>query len=132
MAGFAPGFVGLALIALWICAVFDVITTDRAMVRNLDKSLWLFLVIFVPMLGAIGWLAVGRPVKARVSSSSTGVQDPPRTYAPEPRGPEDSESWIVDTTKSVPNDGFETTAARERRLLAALEADLAKPKLDDD
>ena len=45
MAGFAPGFVGLALIALWIWAVFDVITTDRAMVRNLDKSLWLFLVI---------------------------------------------------------------------------------------
>ena len=88
--------------------------------------------IFVPILGAIGWVAVGRPVKASSSSASKSVQEPPSTDAPEPRGPEDSESWIVDTTKSVPNDGFETTAARERRLLAALEADLAKPKLDSD
>ena len=37
MARFAPGLVGVALFALWIWAVLDVIATDRVLARNLER-----------------------------------------------------------------------------------------------
>ena len=47
MLRFAPGLVGFVFFCFWVWAVLDVIATDRMLVRNLDKTLWLFLVIFV-------------------------------------------------------------------------------------
>ena len=132
MARFAPGIFGLALFVLWIWAVLDVIATDRSLIRNLDKMVWLFLVIFVPTVGAVAWLALGRPANAGFSPGSNSIRTAPSTYKPAPRGPEDSDNWSAHTTKSVPNDGFETTAAKERRLLAEMEAELAERKLDDE
>ena len=58
------GVVGLALLALWIYCIFDVITTDEALIRNLPKLLWLMLVLFLPDIGSIAWLVAGRPPKA--------------------------------------------------------------------
>ena len=53
MARLVPALFGLALFALWIWAVLDVIATDRVLIRNLDKIVWLLLVIFVPTVGAV-------------------------------------------------------------------------------
>ena len=132
MARFAPGIFGLALFVLWIWAVLDVIATDRSLIRNLDKMVWLFLVIFIPTVGAVAWLALGRPANAGFSPGSKNIRQAPSTYKSAPRGPEDSYNWNAHTTKSTPNDGFETTAAKERRLLAEMEAELAERKLDDE
>jgi len=44
------GFAGLAMMALWAFCVFDVIATQESVVRNLPKTLWLVIVIFVPTL----------------------------------------------------------------------------------
>ena len=124
MARFAPGLVGVALFALWIWAVLDVIATDRVLARNLDKMAWLFLVIFVPTVGAVAWLALGRPVNAGFRPGSTQVRTAPGTYKPAPRGLKDSDAWSA-RKSNVSDDGFETTAARERRL-AEREAEVAK------
>jgi hypothetical protein len=58
------GVLGLALLGLWIYCVFDVITTDDALIRNLPKLLWLAIVVFIPDIGSIAWLVAGRPPKA--------------------------------------------------------------------
>jgi len=58
------GVFGLALLGLWIYCVFDVITTDESLIRNLPKLLWLAIVLFIPDIGSIAWLVAGRPPKA--------------------------------------------------------------------
>lgn len=129
-----PGLFGFLLFALWAWAVVDVIATDNALVRNLDKMMWLMLVVFLPTLGAVAWIGLGRPVNAGFMPGATYTRPTPQDRKPAPRGLEDSDSWRSSTSPSVPvADGFETTAAKERRLLE-WEAELAKreEKLDDD
>lgn len=115
MARLGPAMFGLALFALWIWAVLDVIATDRALARNLNKMVWLLLVILVPTLGAVAWIALGRPAGAGFSPGATTSRPQRRQRQPAPRGLEDSEYWSAMTKPGTP-DGFETTAAKERRL----------------
>ena len=82
------GFAGLAMMALWAFCVFDVIATQESMVRNLPKTLWLVIVIFVPTLGSIAWLILGRPENVRFTPGSTDYRAPRR-----PVGPEDALDW---------------------------------------
>ena len=58
------GLIGFLLIALWLYCIFDVIATDEILVRSLPKMAWLFIVIVLPDIGSIAWLALGRPVFA--------------------------------------------------------------------
>lgn len=53
--------VGLALLALWIFCIVDVITTREGECRNLPKLVWLLIVLIVPTIGAVVWLVAGRP-----------------------------------------------------------------------
>jgi hypothetical protein len=132
MARLVPGLFGLALLALWIFAVLDVIATDRALIRNVHKIVWLVLVIFLPILGAVAWLALGRPINAGFAPGTTYSRAPGVDRKPAPRGLEDSEAWRASTTRRAPAaDGFESTAAKERRLR---EAELAErdAELDED
>ena len=130
MARFAPGLFGVALFILWIWAVLDVIATDRVLIRNLDKTMWLLLVLFVPTVGAVAWVALGRPANAGFTPGATYSRPSHLDREPAPRGPEDDTSWSSGTSPSTP-DGFETTAAKERRLLE-WEAELAKRENDID
>ena len=129
-----PGMFGMLLFALWAWAVLDVIATDNVLVRNLDKVIWLMLVIFLPTVGAVAWIGLGRPVNAGFMPGSTYTRPALQDRKPAPRGIEDSDQWRASTQPSTPAaDGFESTAAKERRLLE-WEAELAKREadLDDD
>lgn len=55
------GLIGIALFLLWIWAIFDVIATDSSLIRNLPKGMWILLVLFVPDIGSVAWLLLGRP-----------------------------------------------------------------------
>jgi Phospholipase_D-nuclease N-terminal len=55
------GLIGIGFLVLWIYCIYDVITTDDAIVRNLPKLVWLIIVIMVPDIGSILWLGLGRP-----------------------------------------------------------------------
>lgn len=126
MVRFAPGMFGLAMFALWIWAVLDVIATERILIRNLDKVVWLFLVIFVPTVGAVAWIALGRPANAGFTPGATTIRPSHLDRKAAPRGPEDSDGWRSTTRPSTPIDaGSESNAAKERRLLE-WEAELNK------
>lgn len=48
-------------LGLLIYCLIDCIQTDSAAVRNLNKTLWILLILFFPLIGAIAWLVAGRP-----------------------------------------------------------------------
>jgi len=73
------GLIGLAVLALWVYCIFDVIATDDAVIRSLPKVVWLLIVIFVPTIGSIAWLLLGRPENAGFAPGGS-------TYRAEPRG----------------------------------------------
>lgn len=49
---------------LLIYCLLNIITTPEDQVRHLPKLLWLVLVVVLPLVGGIAWLAVGRPAGA--------------------------------------------------------------------
>lgn len=55
------GLLGIALLALWIYCIVDVITRDESEIRNLPKIVWLLIVVFLPTIGSLLWLIAGRP-----------------------------------------------------------------------
>jgi hypothetical protein len=82
---FGEGAFGIALLFLWIFCIFDVITSEPTLVRNLPKLVWLLIVIIVPDVGSIAWLIVGRPRGAALSPGATRPR--PQRRAPATRGP---------------------------------------------
>jgi uncharacterized membrane protein len=55
------GIVGIAILALWIWAVVDIIKSDFKDI--VMKIVWLLLVIFIPLLGFILYVIVGKSTK---------------------------------------------------------------------
>jgi hypothetical protein len=92
------GAFGLALLALWLYCIVDVVTTDESLIRNLPKLLWLVIVVFLPDIGSIVWLIAGRPPRA---SFRIDTGDRPQAVR-RPVGPEDSASFGVDLDKLSP------------------------------
>jgi hypothetical protein len=58
---YLDGFVGLVLLALWLFCIIDVVLTREDRMRNLPKVAWVLIVIFLPTLGSLLWLVLGRP-----------------------------------------------------------------------
>jgi hypothetical protein len=76
---FGGGLLALAVLALWIYCILDVIATDEALIRNLPKIVWLLVVILLPTIGSIAWLLLGRPERGGFAPGDS-------TYRVEPRG----------------------------------------------
>ena len=55
------GVIGFIVIALWIWALVDCITTDAELCRNLPKGVWLVIILLLFDIGSILWLLLGRP-----------------------------------------------------------------------
>jgi hypothetical protein len=68
---FLDGGLGLVIFGIWLFCVFDVITTDAALCRNLPKAVWVMIVLFLFDIGAIAWLVAGRTWSA--AGSTAGV-----------------------------------------------------------
>jgi len=68
----------LLVIALWLYALIDCVTTDAAQCRHLPKVVWLLIVFFAPVVGSVLWLAVGRPPGARAPSRRPNYANPHR------------------------------------------------------
>lgn len=74
---------GTRLLALWIYCILDVIATDEALVGNMPKVLWLLVVILLPTVGAVAWLALGRPARAGLRPGDTSYRPTRRALAPD-------------------------------------------------
>ncbi len=109
---FGEGVLGIALLFLWVFCIFDVISSEPDLVRNLPKLVWLLVVIILPDVGSIAWLILGRPRGAAFSPGATQARASRPRSVPGPIGPEDSPHFL----KSID----------EQRRLKAWEDDLRK------
>jgi hypothetical protein len=90
--------IGLALLALWLYCLFDVITTPEQEMRSLPKLLWVVIVLFLAALGGVLWLLFGRPREiarrqAGGRGSPPGAHRGPQ-YTDHPRGPDDDPDFL--------------------------------------
>lgn len=82
---FEEGLIPVLLLALWMYCIFDVIATDEGLARNLPKGFWLLIVIFLPDIGSLAWLLLGRPLFAGRRPGDTTRRAPKRVIGPEDR-----------------------------------------------
>jgi phospholipase D-like protein len=82
---FEEGLIPLLLLGLWIYCIFDVIAGDDVLIRNLPKGIWLMIVIFLPDIGSLAWLLLGRPLYAGWRPGDTTRRAPRRVLGPEDR-----------------------------------------------
>ncbi|MGW8538644.1 PLD nuclease N-terminal domain-containing protein [Rhodococcus qingshengii] len=50
----------LASMALWVFCLVDVVTRDVRYIHHLPKTLWMVVILFVPVFGSVLWLVAGR------------------------------------------------------------------------
>lgn len=66
-----------------VYCLVDVAQADESRVRNLQKPIWILLVVLLPIVGGIAWLVAGRPAGAgragppRRSGRTLGPDDDP-------------------------------------------------------
>jgi hypothetical protein len=82
---FEEGLIPLLMLGLWIYCIFDVIASDDVLIRNLPKGMWLLIVIFLPDVGSLAWLLLGRPLYAGWRPGDTTRRAPRRVVGPEDR-----------------------------------------------
>jgi hypothetical protein len=78
------GLVTLALAAFWIWALIDCILTETRICRFLPKVAWIIVILVLSDIGALLWLAIGRPDRpTRRLSRATTAAARPRPVAPD-------------------------------------------------
>ncbi|MDQ1402386.1 MAG: hypothetical protein QOG03_702 [Actinomycetota bacterium] len=117
------GAVALVLLGLWIYCIFDVISTDDAMVRNLPKLFWLFIVFFIPDIGSIAWLILGRPQGTSFEPGSSKYRS---AQGGRPSRPDDDPEFLARLRTGSPAPEDAEAAAAEKRRLAEWNEDLKR------
>lgn len=94
-----PVALGLILFLVWAYAIFDVITAESALIRNLPhKLVWLAVVGILHVVGAAAWFAFGRPLNASLIPGSTR-SGPSRSWQQRPpqgtaSGADGNRDWV--------------------------------------
>jgi len=88
---FIRGLLVFALLALWIYSVVEVTTSTRSECRTLPKAVWLALVVLLPVVGALLWLATGRPRAVKAPAPSEMPVRPSRDV---PANPDDDDEFL--------------------------------------
>ena len=94
---FEEGLIPVLMLALWIYCIFDVIASDEVLIRNLPKGIWLMIVIFLPDIGSLAWLLLGRPLYAGWRPGDTTRRTPKRAI-----GPEDRDDFPIGPARPAP------------------------------
>jgi hypothetical protein len=100
--------VGFIELALLIFCLVDVISIYETRIKTLNKIAWVFIIILVPIVGPILWLAVGK--------ERGGDRPAERARDARPVAPDDDPVFLRNA------DIHESQEARIRRLEAELKA----------
>ena len=77
----------LAILALYIYAMLDLLRAPSAEVRLLPKWLWAVVVLFIFLFGPVMWLVLGRPRAEYPPAGGDGGGGGSGGRGPGPRGP---------------------------------------------
>jgi hypothetical protein len=133
------GILFLAALAVWLYCVLDAITADRTQVRRLPKGAWIAVVLLGWVVGALAWLAWGRPratATRRPTLGSSGRTAWPTRPGRESAPPSPS-GMFGRPSRLAPDDDPEFLAQLDRRaaeehekLLGSWEEDLRRREED--
>jgi hypothetical protein len=129
------GILFLAALAVWLYCVLDTVSSDRTQVRRLPKGGWVAIVLLTFIVGALAWLAWGRPRESAPRRPTLGSSG--RTAWPARPGRSDddvpSNGLFGRGTRPAPDDDPEFLAGLDRRaaqehekLLGSWEEDLRR------
>ncbi|MCF2529517.1 PLD nuclease N-terminal domain-containing protein [Yinghuangia soli] len=59
----------LVIFAIVVYAFIDCLGTEEQDVRGIPKLAWVFVILFFPLFGAVGWFAAGRPKRGAAARS---------------------------------------------------------------
>lgn len=65
------------VVAFTVYALIDLVLTDRARVRALNKPLWAAIIVVLPLIGGILWITLGRSRGERGGSRAVAPDDDP-------------------------------------------------------
>ncbi len=66
---------GVAVVFFTIYTVVDCLITDHTRVRGIPKSAWVLVIVLVPLVGGILWLAIGKDRRAGLAARRSGAPD---------------------------------------------------------
>ncbi|MFF1635537.1 PLDc N-terminal domain-containing protein [Leifsonia sp. NPDC058248] len=69
---------------LFVVALIDIITRDQSQVRHLPKTMWVIIVILIPLIGSILWFAIGRDWGTATGGVALPVRRATPAAMPEP------------------------------------------------
>lgn len=129
------GILFLAALAVWLYALLDAISSNRTQVRTLSKGLWVAVVLFTFVVGAVGWLVYGRPRASNTPRPTLGSSGRTAWPARPGRGGAAPANGLFGRADSrpAPDDDPEFLAGLDRRaaqdhekLLGSWEEDLRR------
>ena len=105
-------------LVLLVWCLIEAISTPRELVRNLDKTIWIILIVLLPLVGSIAWLVAGRPQRQASSGSQwrMGSGFPEDSRPRRGTGAPDDDPDFLRSIASV--------NAEQEQTLSAWEADL--------
>ncbi|MFE4837436.1 PLD nuclease N-terminal domain-containing protein [Arthrobacter sp. NPDC056691] len=77
--------IAVAILAIYVYGLVDVIRTDRHLTRGFSKTTWIIMVALLPLIGAALWFLIGRP---RASAVAQPV------YQHHPTAPDDDPDFL--------------------------------------
>jgi hypothetical protein len=116
---------GIEIILLVWCLV-ECIQTPAHLCRNIEKTWWIVLIIFVPLVGSVAWLVAGRPVRQSGSTqwrTGGGFPESERPKATVRRN-EDDPAFMAEMARIDAE--HEASLKRWEAKLAAQEAELRR------
>jgi len=109
-------FLGLVILGVMVFALVDIIRREEFQVKHLPKTMWLIVVILLPLIGSVLWFTLGRvypedaPRMPRPSPRATAA--PP---APVRREERTTERQIADLEREIEQDVRRREMDRQRR-----------------
>jgi hypothetical protein len=77
--------IAVAILAIYVYGLVDVIRTDGRLTRGFSKTTWIIMVALLPLIGAALWFLIGRP---RASAVAQPV------YQHHPTAPDDDPDFL--------------------------------------
>lgn len=111
-----PAFIAVVLL---VAAVIDAAQTPESQVRNLQKWVWILVILVVPFAGPVSWFIAGRPRSTGpVTATNAPSASKPRYEQPHfGRAPDDDPEFLA---------GLKSLDAEHEELLKKWEADLKR------
>ncbi|MET0735722.1 MAG: PLDc N-terminal domain-containing protein [Microbacterium sp.] len=118
-----PFLLSLIIIGVMIYALVDIIRRDDGQMRHLPKTMWIIIVILLPLIGTVLWFTLGRvypedrPRVPRGSRSAAPAPSP--TVMRETRS---TEQQLADLEREIEEDRRRAAERRGREQAGGAEA----------